>query len=256
MSPVMDAVNYTGSYAKNIPGQGCFFSARLEKGVKWTSVCTCMCFSGLFYNQWGGGSDGKAVLGRCNICYNPMNNVNISFWQPTGVNQCCIDAGCYPTSGTFMLDASADDEGWIYVDGNLVSNPYGTDYWTELTLSCANHTMTIWGNNFDPNYPTGCDPAGIRVQIRRTDDPYQPYAWAYGIDINGAANSGSGGGGGGYGYTTTSCFTCSAHVAGNGGSGIVIIRYPGSQRGSGGNSVYADGGYTYHVFTSGGNFTE
>ena len=256
MSPVMDSANYTGSFAKNIPGQGCFFSARLEKGVKWTSVCTCMCFSGLFYNQWGGGSDGKAVIGRCNICYNAMNNVNISFWQPTGVNQCCIDAGCYPTSGTFMLDASADDEGWIYIDGNLVSNPYGTDYWTELNLSCAYHTMTIWGNNFDPNYPTGCDPAGLRVQIRRTDDPYQPYAWAYGIDINGAANSGSGGGGGAYGYSTTSCLTCSAHVAGNGGSGIVIIRYPGSQRGSGGNSVYADGGYTYHVFTSGGNFTE
>jgi hypothetical protein len=40
----------------------------------------------------------------------------------------------------------------------------------------------------------------------------------------------------------------------NGGSGIVIIRYSGAQRGTGG-TVVTTGGYTYHTFTSSGTFT-
>lgn len=43
-------------------------------------------------------------------------------------------------------------------------------------------------------------------------------------------------------------------VKGTGGSGIVIIRYSGSQRGSGG-SVTSAGGYTIHTFTSSGTYT-
>jgi hypothetical protein len=43
-------------------------------------------------------------------------------------------------------------------------------------------------------------------------------------------------------------------VAGNGGSGIVIIRYLGSQKGAGG-TVTSSGGYTIHTFTSSGTFT-
>ncbi len=39
-----------------------------------------------------------------------------------------------------------------------------------------------------------------------------------------------------------------------GGSGIVKIRYSGSQRGSGG-TVTSAGGYTYHTFTSSGAYT-
>ena len=61
----------------------------------------------------------------------------------------------------------------------------------------------------------------------------------------GTANTGGGGGAG------------TAGNSGNGkagGSGIVIVRYSGSQRGSGG-TVTTTGGYTYHVFTSGGTFT-
>jgi hypothetical protein len=37
-----------------------------------------------------------------------------------------------------------------------------------------------------------------------------------------------------------------------GGSGIVIVRYLGSAKGTGGNITSA-GGYTYHTFTSNGN---
>lgn len=60
---------------------------------------------------------------------------------------------------------------------------------------------------------------------------------------SGAANTGSGGGG-------------ASHYGGSsgGGSGIVIIRYLGAQRGTGG-TVTSSGGYTYHTFTSSGTYT-
>jgi hypothetical protein len=39
-----------------------------------------------------------------------------------------------------------------------------------------------------------------------------------------------------------------------GGSGVVIIRYSGGQRATGG-TVTTVSGYTYHTFTSSGTFT-
>jgi hypothetical protein len=58
---------------------------------------------------------------------------------------------------------------------------------------------------------------------------------------NGAANSGGGGGGNGhYG------------LSGSGGSGIVIVRYPGPQKAIGG-TVTSVGGYTIHTFTTTGS---
>lgn len=69
--------------------------------------------------------------------------------------------------------------------------------------------------------------------------------------VNGAAgtaNTGGGGGGSGGNVQTTSS------LGGNGGSGVVIVRYSGSQRGTGG-VVTSAGGYTYHTFTSSGTFT-
>jgi hypothetical protein len=42
-------------------------------------------------------------------------------------------------------------------------------------------------------------------------------------------------------------------LGGAGGSGLVILRYLGAQRGSGGN-VTSSGGFTYHTFTSSGSF--
>jgi len=58
---------------------------------------------------------------------------------------------------------------------------------------------------------------------------------------NGTANTGGGGGGSGSG------------AGGNGGSGIVIIRYLGPQIATGGTITFV-GGYTYHTFTTSGNF--
>jgi len=60
---------------------------------------------------------------------------------------------------------------------------------------------------------------------------------------NGAANSGGGGGGNGhYG------------LSGSGGSGIVIVRYPGPQKAIGG-TVTSVGGYIIHTFTTTGSTT-
>jgi len=59
---------------------------------------------------------------------------------------------------------------------------------------------------------------------------------------NGTANTG-GGGGGGYGSN-----------AGAGGSGIVIVRYPGPQKAIGG-TVTSNNGYTIHTFTTVGSTT-
>lgn len=66
--------------------------------------------------------------------------------------------------------------------------------------------------------------------------------------VAGTANTG-GGGGGAQGYPA------GTNASGmSGGSGIVIIRYIGAQRGTGG-TVTSSGGYTYHTFTSSGTFT-
>jgi hypothetical protein len=63
-----------------------------------------------------------------------------------------------------------------------------------------------------------------------------------GSSANGVVNTGAGGGGGRSG------------AGGSGGSGIVVVRYAGSQRGTGG-TVTTSGGYTVHVFTTSGTFT-
>ena len=68
----------------------------------------------------------------------------------------------------------------------------------------------------------------------------------------GAGGNGGGGNGNSSGGSTN---TGGGGGTGNaGGSGIVIIRYLGSQRGTGG-TVTSSGGYTIHTFTSSGTYT-
>ena len=62
---------------------------------------------------------------------------------------------------------------------------------------------------------------------------------------SGEANTGGGGGSGGL----------PTNIGGTGGSGIVIVRYPGPQKATGGNTITSTGGYTIHTFTSSGTFT-
>ena len=61
---------------------------------------------------------------------------------------------------------------------------------------------------------------------------------------SGTINTGGGGGGQTYGSGNS----------GSGGSGVVVIRYLGIQRGTGGN-VTTSNGYTIHTFNSSGTFT-
>jgi hypothetical protein len=68
---------------------------------------------------------------------------------------------------------------------------------------------------------------------------------AGGQAVAGAACTGGGGGGAGSGYLQGGMA---------GGSGIVIIRYFGGTRGSGG-TISSSGGYTYHRFGANGTFT-
>lgn len=66
-----------------------------------------------------------------------------------------------------------------------------------------------------------------------------------GTGTNGDVNTGGGGGGG---------RDQVGNSGGSGGSGIVVIRYRGSQKGTGG-TITSSGGYTLHTFTSSGTFT-
>jgi hypothetical protein len=66
----------------------------------------------------------------------------------------------------------------------------------------------------------------------------------------GTTNTGGGGGGGAYGPAGPVLVT----AGGAGGSGVVVIRYLGATRGSGG-TITSSGGYTYHTFTTSGTYT-
>jgi hypothetical protein len=63
-----------------------------------------------------------------------------------------------------------------------------------------------------------------------------------------AGTPNTGGGGGGTNASAT-------RIGGAGGTGVVIVRYPGPQKATGGNTITQVGGYTIHTFTSSGTFT-
>ena len=87
------------------------------------------------------------------------------------------------------------------------------------------------GTFVDNGYTSGI--SGTSTQYSRGGDP----------SVTASANTGYGGKGFGSGGSPTA-----------GGSGIVIISYPGSQRGTGG-TVTSSGGNTIHTFTTSGTFT-
>jgi len=66
--------------------------------------------------------------------------------------------------------------------------------------------------------------------------------------VVGTPNTGGGGGGGKAG-------SASLPEGKAGGSGIVIVRYPGPQKATGGNTIENVNGYTIHTFTTSGTFT-
>lgn len=70
--------------------------------------------------------------------------------------------------------------------------------------------------------------------------------WANTPGGNAGANTGGGGGGGSH-YNAN-------NKGGEGGSGIVVIRYPGAIKATGGNIITTVGSDTVHIFTSSGTF--
>ena len=103
--------------------------------------------------------------------------------------------------------------------------------------------------SYHPNYGTIRGNGGAGGNLGTSDRTWlNGTSYAYGGQTNngggGSANTGNGGNSRyqSYGNGTT------------GGSGVVIIRYAGSQRGSGG-TVTSSGGYTYHQFNSSGTYT-
>jgi hypothetical protein len=71
-----------------------------------------------------------------------------------------------------------------------------------------------------------------------------PGTGSEGTGPSGTANTGGGGAGG---------YAGPGFAGGSGGSGVVVIRYPGSQIANGG-TVTSSGGVTQHKFTSPGTF--
>lgn len=93
---------------------------------------------------------------------------------------------------------------------------------------------------------------GLQYSINGTATYYA------GGGAGGAIYQGNGGLGGGGGLSTGNNGAANtgggASKLGAGGSGVVVIRYFGAQRGTGG-TVTSSGGYTIHTFTSSGTFT-
>jgi hypothetical protein len=86
----------------------------------------------------------------------------------------------------------------------------------------------------------------VNFNVTNIDEPH--LAIDYIVVAGGGAYDGAGGGGGGGGIGTTPTSGAS------GGSGTVIVRYPGSTKATDG-TITSAGGYTYHTFTSPGTFT-
>jgi hypothetical protein len=99
----------------------------------------------------------------------------------------------------------------------------------------------------------GLGGAGVASSITGSSETYGAGGDGGTSDVNNANGTGGGnntGKGGGAGSSTAS----NSGGGGAGGSGIVIVRYLGSQRGTGG-TVSSSGGYTIHTFASVGSGT-
>ena len=67
--------------------------------------------------------------------------------------------------------------------------------------------------------------------------------------------NGTGGGGGGAAGSNPTHGAGTTLPSGAGGKGIVVVRYPGPQKATGGDIISSIGGYTIHTFTNSGTFT-
>lgn len=137
-------------------------------------------------------------------------------------------------NGGSGVNGGAGGGGAGAVGGNVVSGGVGVSGGSGLTNSISGSAVTYGGGGGGgSNGTTGAGGAGGGGTGGGTGV----------AGTSGTVNLGAGGGGGG----------ASSAAGGSGGSGVVIIRYLGSQRGTGG-TVTSSGGYTIHTFTSSGTY--
>lgn len=118
----------------------------------------------------------------------------------------------------------------------------------------------------DTNYAAGGGGAGVQVADSDGEEPWDGveisagaaggssaaggYSPAYGGTTSAPSNRGGGGGG-----SSDSTWNGSAWIyGGTGGSGLVVLRYAGVPKATGG-TITQVGGYAIHSFTTGGTFT-
>ena len=142
-------------------------------------------------------------------------------------------------SGSFPPRAGGGGGGANAVGGNASNNTAGnggagkSDTWTGSTRTLAGGGGGF--NNGGGNGGYGGAGGGGNGQYSQAGNT---------TPQSGSTNTGGGGGGG---------VNVQSPAGAPGGSGIVIIRYAGSQVGSGG-TVTSSGGYTLHTFTSSGTY--
>jgi hypothetical protein len=117
------------------------------------------------------------------------------------------------------------------------------------TLYSITGIPTYYGAGGGGNIQYGVYPGGIGgIGGGGGGAPGDGVTSQYGYD--GTANTGGGGGGAHYNAPATG----SAGRESRGGTGVVVIRYPGAQKATGG-TITLVGGYTVHTFTTSGTFT-
>ncbi len=172
-----------------------------------------------------------------------------SVYQSTGDIRPGGGGGGAAAAGTTGTDSQPGHggAGYQWVDGYYYSGGGGGGVWNG-SVSAGNGGIGGGGGGALAN---GSGSAGTGGGSARNTGSSGTKAGGSGDNTGGSGGANTGGGGGGNGQSQYSSWTGNG---GAGGSGIVIIRYAGSQRGTGG-TISSAGGYTYHVFTALGTYT-
>lgn len=117
----------------------------------------------------------------------------------------------FPTSGLYTFEGSADNQGYIYLDGNLILTmpgeyAYQRSWTTNVTVSAGTHNVRIVGDNWH-------GPGSIGLTINGGT------AFSGGRGGNAGPTPWSGGGGGGGGATVLRLNSTTLAVAGGGAGG-------------------------------------
>jgi hypothetical protein len=156
-----------------------------------------------------------------------------------------LDGNTYTSSNntaTFTTTNSAGCDSVITLNFTKKESTSSTD-----EISSCNAITWLDGNTYAGGGGAACDQRGSTPGNGGTGGGGNATSNSTGQP--GTDNTGGGGGGGNLGNSPVQYYS-----AGNGGSGVVIIRYLGAQKGSGG-TVTSSGGYTYHTFNSSGTYT-